>query len=725
MRYAEGRLRHFWNRQVLGLMGACVIGFVFSPALGLAVAALILGGEGVDCLILSYVLGRSRKVGLLPVHRRLAAASGGFQISALVFALGLSHQASDLEEMHFFVLALLAGVTINAGLIRAYFPAGTDLKLLFAGAATFALLLEHMADPNTTTEGTYLFAASLVILALTAIMIIRQIERAILKRQELERSMAERNADLRRSRDELARGGAINRRLALAARHANDAIVFLGPDGRYQWVNEAFTRITGYSADQAIGHQPGDLLNAAETSRETLDRLDAARRGALPIRVEILNRNKMGHSYWVDTSIIPILDEQGRHVVSLAIERDVTEAKQREAELATARQAAEEAAQAKARFLANMSHEIRTPMNGVIGVSELLAETPLSQQQEEYVATILESGRALLTLINDILDLSKLQAGKIVTVAEPFDLKGTVHGVWRLLQPAAQAKKLDLSVTFADDPDAARHFVLGDQGKLRQILLNLIGNALKFTERGQIRICVTFDGDTMTLTVTDTGIGIGPDRITTIFDSFTQADDSISRRFGGTGLGLTISAMLAHQMGGKISVQSRVAEGSCFTLILPLPKAKRAALAPLARHDAAPNLGTLRLLVAEDNRTNMMIVRKVVAGHIAELIETSDGLSAVAAWHEAAPDMILMDVSMPIMDGLTAVRRIRAAEQVMNRPRCAILALTASDNQEDRDACMAAGFDGFLVKPLRREDLLAALGAHKRMSATSPVALRA
>ena len=713
-RYAQGRLRHFWNRQVLGLLGASVVAIVLAPGLGLTVAALILGGEVLDCWALRQLSRKRGHQGLSPLDRHLAALTGAVQILTLLAALMLCQRASPTPEMGVFIAAFLTGVTINAALVRPYFRAGTDVKLALAGLGAAILLGPQMLTPHQNDGGAYFFAAAMVMLALTCTMFVRQIDRAFARQQGLERAMAERHADLRLSKEDLARSGVINQRLALAARHANDAIVFLDADGGYLWVNEGFTRITGYSADQAIGRLPGELLNAAETSVETLDQLAAARRDQSPIRVEIFNRGRDGRGFWVDTSIIPILDDQGRLLVTLAIEREITEAKAREADLARAHAAAEAAAQAKSRFLANMSHEIRTPMNGVIGVTQLLAETRLTATQRDYVDTVLDSGRALLRMINDILDLSKLQSGKIAPEDLPFDLRATVDGVLRLLHPAAKTKGLDLSLRLA--PDLVASHVRGDQGKLRQILINLIGNALKFTETGGIVVDIARQADGLTFRVSDTGIGIAPDRLTTIFDSFTQADDSISRRFGGTGLGLTISAMLAQQMGGAITVESQAGTGSCFALTLPLPDVQPARaddqmLAETLVETLTKTAG-LRILVAEDNRTNMMILRKVLTGQVAQVIEAADGQSAVQAWRDHRPDLILMDVSMPVMDGLTATREIRRHGADDGLPRCPILALTASSHLEDREACLRAGFDGFLVKPLRREELLQAIADH-------------
>lgn len=724
-RYALGRLRHFWNRQVIGFFGAAVVGLALSGPQGLVIGALILGGEALDCWVLLRIL-RLRRNG--PVQRRdraLALASGVAQAISLIGALLLCDRLSQAPEMDFFILAILAGISINVGVARPYFREVSSAKLVLALLAGVGTVAQMAMNPQTQPVQAIFLAAAAAILAATVTMFVRQLERAFDMNQRLERSMAVRNADLRRSREELDKSGALNRRLALAARHANDAIVILDAEGRYEWVNEAYTRITGYSSEQAIGRLPGDLLNAPETSHDTVIRLEQARAARQPIRIEIFNRGREGRGYWVDTSILPVFDDRGDVVVWVAVERDITEAKDREAELARAKQAAEAAATAKSRFLANMSHEIRTPLNGVIGVAELLAETRLTRAQRDYVQTVLESGRALLRMVNDVLDLAKLQSGKSRAEAETFDYRSCADSVLRLLQPEARRKGLVLSMQVDPDFEVSSTRVVGDQGRLRQILVNLIGNAIKFTETGWVSLRIGHAGGMTSFEVADTGIGIHTESLSSIFESFAQADDTITRRFGGTGLGLTISSMLARQMGGGIAVRSEPGTGSTFTLSLPLPPAAAEEASEPEPDSWTAVTARLRVLVAEDNRTNMMILRKALEGRIGQLIEATDGRSAVRTWAAEKPDVILMDVSMPVMDGVAAVRAIRRQEAAQGLKPCPILALTASSHIEDRAHCLAAGFDGYLVKPLRRDDLLRAMADQVSMTDARDDAQRA
>jgi len=347
-------------------------------------------------------------------------------------------------------------------------------------------------------------------------------------------------------------------------------------------------------------------------------------------------------------------------------------------------------------------------MNGVIGVAELLADTALDPEQRDYVATIVESGRALLTIINDVLDLSKLEAGRMDLAQEDFDLAVLVGRSIELMRPVAQGRGLWLEAELP--PSLPRH--RGDPGRLRQVVLNLLGNAVKFTETGGVRLRLDWlpgeHVDRIDLHVEDTGIGIPPERQAQVFDSFAQADNTIGRRFGGTGLGLTISRELVRCMGGDISLVSAPGHGSTFTISLPLTRAETVTAAdPLAGPEAPRT--SLRLLVAEDNRTNALIVRRLLEPCVASFHAAEEGAAAVALWEAERPDLILMDVSMPGMDGLEATRVIRAAEARAGLPRVPIFALTAYSDVEHQAAFIAAGMDGALTKPFLRAELFTLL----------------
>jgi signal transduction histidine kinase/ActR/RegA family two-component response regulator len=428
--------------------------------------------------------------------------------------------------------------------------------------------------------------------------------------------------------------------------------------------------------------------------------------------MEILNRHKDGRDIWLETNQVPIRGDQGGEMSYIAIERDITAAKQNAQQLEEARQAAEEGGRAKSDFLATMSHEIRTPMNGVIGMAQLLEETDLDTDQKLYADTILSSAKTLLALINDILDLSKLDAGQISINPCDFDLHQCIDETIRLLRTQAEAKGLTLDVE--RDADLPRH-LNGDDHRLRQILNNLVGNAIKFTEQGRVKVTVEAEptpggGVLLNWSIIDTGIGIPKEMLTGIFERFSQADAAISRRFGGSGLGLAISRRLAEAMDGRITVTSEIGAGSCFTLALPFALASAAdiTVAPVPeRTGDTDGLSGLRVLVAEDNRVNRLLIQKFLKQTDLELEFAHDGAEAVDKVKSFEPDIILMDVSMPVMDGLEATRIIRSWGQ----PQPAIIALTANAFDTDREVCLAAGMNEFVTKPISRTQLLEVLAS--------------
>ena len=708
LRYARGRARGFLMRQTMTVVGALSIAALSSLWLGGVAAALALVGEVIDCSVLYAISRRFSQPHVPKAARVFAALSGLIQAMTIAACVMICWRLIPLQGARFFAAAFLMSASINAGLVRRYFPFGTSLRLGVYGATCLAMLLSDMRSDayQLHAESWFLFI-SVLIMAYTATLFVRAVERGQTERLRFEQALLQESVALDSARIAAADAAHKAERLALVAQHATDSIVFTAPDGRIEWVNEGFSRVTGYSFDEAVGQDPGALLNSDETSAEALAALSDAREKCKPVRLEIQNRTRSGRVIWVDVSMSPVLGPDGKPSLFIAVERDITEAKAHAAELAQARIAAEAAARAKSQFLATMSHEIRTPMNGVIGVAELLEETLLDPVQRHYVSTVVDSSRALLTIINDVLDLSKLQAGKFDLVNEPFSIHEGVARALDLLRPTALKKAITLH---ADLPDM-QHLHLGDAGRLRQILLNLLGNAVKFTASGSVKVSafVRPEGlhDEIRIAIADSGIGIAPDRIGHVFDSFAQADTTISRQFGGTGLGLTISRLLAQQMGGDIEVESELSVGSVFTLVLRLPRAPESAIAP-PKTQRAPQTN-LRLLVAEDNRTNMLVTRKLLERSVATIAEAENGKLAVASYMRAQPDLVLMDVSMPEMHGQDATRAIRRYEAENGLPRCPIVALTAYAAAEEADLCLAAGMDAVLTKPLIRAELYALL----------------
>jgi PAS domain S-box-containing protein len=393
----------------------------------------------------------------------------------------------------------------------------------------------------------------------------------------LEQALRTEIADRIQAERQLELQAAEARKLALVARYTDNAVVITDAAGRIEWVNDGFTRITGYTLDDAIHQKPGDLLQGPETDPATILLLRSARERAMPIHVEILNYTKFGRKYWLAIAMQPVFDADGTLINFIAIQTDVTERKRAEQELERAKDAAEAASRAKTQFLANMSHEIRTPMNGILGMTELTLETELNPEQRQSILLVKSSAEALLTIINDLFDFSNIEASRLLLEPVPFHLRSHLHQSLAFSVLMAKAKKLELDIRVSPSvPDR----LIGDPHRLRQILENLVGNAIKFSDKGNIVVDVDqkpVDGAPnlleLQVTVTDMGIGIPARALPRLFEPFEQADGSLTRQYGGVGLGLAITARLVALMNGQISVDSQPGLGSTFkfTAIVAIP----------------------------------------------------------------------------------------------------------------------------------------------------------
>ena len=507
---------------------------------------------------------------------------------------------------------------------------------------------------------------------------------------------------------------------------ANFSIIATDEKGVIQLFNVGAERMLGYTAAAVV-----DKITPADISdpQEVVARADAlsldfstpiapgfealvfkASRGIEDI-YELTYIRESGSRFPAIVSVTALRDPEAAIIGYLLIGTDNTERtrvaaelQERSVELQNAKLAAEEANRAKSLFLANMSHEIRTPMNGILGVNALLLGTALNSEQKRFAEAIAQSAEALLFIINDILDVSKLEAGQVVLERISFDLAHVVDGVIELMRPRASAKGLVISSSLQEGMAV---WFYGDPGRIRQVLLNLIGNAVKFTETGSVRLGVTL-ADGVRFDVVDTGPGIDPAVRTRLFEKFAQADKSITRRFGGTGLGLAISRQLVDLMGGTIDVNSATGGGCDFWFSLPLRPSTPSFLnadATIANRAPAENGGKRRVLVAEDNEINRLVVGTLLnrAGYTVENV--SNGAEALAAVKNGDYDIVLMDVHMPVMTGPEAVRQIRALPS--GKARVPVVALTAHAMQGAREDYLAAGFDDYLSKPFTPAGLLA------------------
>jgi PAS domain S-box-containing protein len=499
-----------------------------------------------------------------------------------------------------------------------------------------------------------------------------------------------------------------------------DALMTTDPSGIITDVNKQMEALTGCSRDELIGAPFKDYFTDPE-------RAEAAIKLVLSVKkvtdYELTARARDGKQTVVSYNATTFYDRSRTLQGVFAAARDVTERKRVEVELQQAKAAAEHASQAKSDFLASMSHEIRTPMNAIMGVADLLAKTDLSAAQEKYVQIFRRAGDNLLDLINDILDLSKIEASQLELERTGFSLKEKLEKVMEMEAARAHEKGLALTCEIAPNvPDD----VVGDPTRLRQVLLNLLGNAIKFTQSGQVSVrvapCPEASSSTalrFTFTVADTGMGIPSDKLDQVFERFTQADSSTTRRFGGSGLGLTISKRLVELMGGRIWVESEVGEGSVFAFTVPLEIWAAADRPAAVSIDTGPKLPlpALRILLAEDSADNCTIMVAYLE-HTPYRVEiAATGAIACEKFTAGNYDLVLMDWQMPVMDGLAATRAIRAWEQANDRSPTPIIALTASASKGDKEKCLAAGCTAFLTKPIKQEVLLQAI---KEQSMVAP-----
>ncbi len=472
-------------------------------------------------------------------------------------------------------------------------------------------------------------------------------------------------------------------------------------------------------AEASFYEQPQTFESLSTDAFSTVDERDRERvreawrrhaeQGA-PYRPQYRVARADGQEVWVEGVAQLYSRSSGEPRRLLAVMRNVSERKQAEARLVQAREEAEAANRAKSTFLATMSHEIRTPLNGVLGMAQAMAADELCPRQRQRLDVVRQSGEALLAILNDVLDLSKIEAGKLVLEEAEFeidDLARTVHDAF-----SAIASEKGVGFRLSIDSEASGAY-RGDATRVRQILANLVSNALKFTDEGEVKIDVSHAPPGLRLIVQDSGIGIAAEHMPHLFAKFEQADASTTRRYGGTGLGLAICRDLAELMGGAIRAFSKPGEGTAFCVTLPLVKLDHAASAPsagaAANGAASIEGGALRVLAAEDNAVNQLVLKTLLQQVGVEPVLVANGQEAVEAWARETWDMILMDIQMPVMDGPTASRIIRERETAEGRTRTPIIALTANAMSHQVAEYRALGMDGFVAKPIQVSELFEAM----------------
>ncbi|HAZ13467.1 MAG: hypothetical protein A2X86_13135 [Bdellovibrionales bacterium GWA2_49_15] len=480
----------------------------------------------------------------------------------------------------------------------------------------------------------------------------------------------------------------------IAALNVSNIVTITDPSGVIKFVNDYFCQLSGYTKQELIGQTPAIMNSKYHPKSFFADLWRTIKQGNV-WQGQIRNRRKDKSFFWVDTVIVPFKDKKGQIAEFVSIHKDITE-------LTILREQAEATTRLKSELLANVSHELRTPMNGILGMANLLSETMISNQQHEYISAIKQSGEALLAIVNNILDMSKIEAGKMALESATFNIGHLCQEVLALLQPSVQQKALSLS--YEEEAELPKMWI-GDFGRIRQILINILGNSIKFTETGFVKLSTSLWKRKRVLMgvrfiIEDSGIGIDEDFKKRMFQTFEQADISITKKYGGTGLGLSICKKLIEMMEGKIKVESRPGGGSQFVVDIPLLRDRKTAISP--EYTSTKKIYQQfkgRVLVAEDNAINQRVAKDMLSKYGLSIDLVGNGLEAVKACSTFVYDMIFMDCIMPEMDGLQATQIIRADAKNRNR-QTPIVAMTANAMVGDRANCITAGMNDYLSKPI-------------------------
>ncbi len=490
---------------------------------------------------------------------------------------------------------------------------------------------------------------------------------------------------------------------------AGVGIAHLSPEGRFLYVNRRVTQILGYDRDELLGLTFFQITHPDDTPETNANHHKLIHEEGTVVSVEKRYLHKSGAAVWVHLVTTLARDPVTEEAYYLSVFDDISTRKRAE-DFERALRATEAANRAKSEFLANMSHEIRTPVAGILGMTDLVLDTELSAEQRDYLDAVKSSAKALLGIINGILDLSKIEARKLELEIVELSLRELLHEALKPLELQARGKQLELDwAVAADAPDR----LYGDPGRLRQILLNVVGNAIKFTERGRVRLRVETVVDrpaevVLRFSVEDTGIGIDAARQEEIFSPFEQADTSMSRRFGGTGLGLSIASRLVKKMGGEIEVRSQVGVGSTFSFTArfePVPPASASGSRPRPRVMSPAATRSLHVLVVDDNEINQKVTTKLLERRGYTVAVCGDGVQALEYLEATPVDLVVMDVQMPRLDGLEATRRLRLRERGSGR-HTPVVGLSACAMDGDGQRCLAAGMDGYLTKPVSSREIV-------------------
>jgi len=498
-------------------------------------------------------------------------------------------------------------------------------------------------------------------------------------------------------------------KLSMALEQSQSSVMITDLNATIEYVNQTFVNTTGYSREEIIGQKPS-LLKSSKTPHQTHDEMWVALLAGKAWQGEVVNVNKLGQEFIELTWISPIRQDNGVITHYLGVKEEITSRKTTEALLVAAKERAENLSKTKSQFLANMSHEIRTPMTAIMGFSDLALLDAMPATTHNYLQDISTASKHLLTILNDILDLSKLEAGQMSLQLAHFNLADLQSTLYGLFINTAQKKGLSLIIEIETQVPNA---FIGDSLRLRQVLINLLGNAIKFTQQGSVTLKISLQQlnaseAQILFAVTDTGMGISAEQQDKLFQPFSQVDDGFSRNFNGTGLGLTISQDLVQLMGSSIKLDSHVDLGSCFSFELALPlalSAIEAQVTPISSLNPEP-LSDIRILVAEDDAFNQKIIHLVLKKLGANVMLANNGLEVLAALEQDRFDIVLMDLHMPSMNGYEATLAIRKMPHHAQLP---VIAFSASVTEEEQRRCLAIGMNDFIAKPINKIALVATL----------------
>ena len=490
------------------------------------------------------------------------------------------------------------------------------------------------------------------------------------------------------------------KRLSLVASQSTNGVIITDVNGKVEWINDGFTRLTGYSLEEIIGRSPGELLQGPETDPKMIEIMSKSIKRKESFDVELINYSKDGTPYNIKVACNPLRDENGVVTGFMAIESDITERVRNKEALIRAKLVAEKAKDAEKAFLANMSHEIRTPMNAIIGMTSLLADTPLNEEQTEYVTNLDLSSKFLLSLISDVLDLAKIEAGRVELKQEDFDLQALLKNVESSFSLKAAAKNVKVVLNV---DDAVPDQICSDKILLQQVLNNLMSNAEKFTQHGSIQLTVKLQSpNQIQFSVIDSGIGISKDNQEKLFQKFNQFGKNENSLNKGSGLGLCITKEIIELFGGEIEVESELEKGSVFSFNLPFKLATIPALqsASSVKKSSTENMTfdhIKKILIAEDNKLNQLYISRLLEKMNIDFDMVENGLLAFEHASQNEYTVILMDIQMPVMNGYESVAKIRhSSGPSKDTP---IIALTASALLEDRQKAFEIGVSDYLSKP--------------------------